>query len=1386
MNEWIESVQLGSALLKGSALLLATSLSAMLLRKASATNQYRVYFVGACMSLLVAVASVVAPFCNLDVPVEHGQVGRATTGAIARTTSVELTASHHDDFDTANLSLPPAKPSIDGLVGANQNLGTSQSTSVEQSRPHRAAFTSSTAPRDVEIASAIGMRQRLPSRLQGLLKWWPVVWGMGIAAIVLQTLLRNLALSKALNQCEKLQDQAPWRLSRELSQRHAVAPPELLVHAEAITPFIAGLGKPKVVLPSKSSTWSTQKLTFVLLHEMAHIKRRDLWTQLIARVVVAVYWFNPLSWWSFAQMMRLRELACDDWVLLQEKKPDRYAEILLDVASQCRSHGQAYGIGMSGKLDIARRIHSALDATRARTPFSRRTSLLGTGFALVLCLVLGALQLRSRAVEPQEETSSTGAEQKDTEPSRDLQAKEAVDEEARSMIIRILDEQSQPLAGVDVYVTGIDYERRGGNGNLPRIHYPTDASGETRIRFREGTLSLQLWPRKHGYVPQYVNLNEKKLTLPREYTFYFEKGTRLAGKITDPLGKPIEGASVQVKTDGRVELNERAQKSSPQARCSGWLGEDELAAKTNANGEWEIHNSPSAERNPELKVELLVDHPDFVGDSRWGDYQARQGITTEQLRNGSAILVMERGVVLRGKVTGPEGEPVTKGLVIWVSNPYFATGVNEVQIQSDGTYQLPNLEPGKYPITVLAPGFAPDQREIQLSQGAPTCDFQLEAGNPIRIEIVDAQGNPIPSATVSFGRAGWRGTTAIYNDKHSNVPDSGIPRRADEDGVFTWEWAPSDGVKYDIYKSGYDSKSVTLIAKAEAHRVVLTSPLTISGSIIDAKSGKPIPHFKVMPVKAFRPDFYSTDFQESRVATGENGEYQIQINSQGQSTDRYRVRVEADGYRTSLGTKSLAAGDPPLVEDFRLEPVAPLAGRVVTHDGKPANKFQVVIGTATTSPQFDFDRPDTFFGQAFEVEGENTFEIAASFESQRLRIFNEDGFAELLVQPEQDEIGQVILRPYAKLSGRLMQGDVPIGTEGVYFYPLLQRGLKEARFQDSFFTQTDPDGYFVFDRLPPIAGSVRAYLGPWRESNLTSSHSVPLDLKPGEHQQLLLSGSGISITGQVVASGRSNDEFSKQWSLNWLVSRQEGVSLPPEASPLSIPSNSGPIDSAWLRHTDFSAWLAARQNHYVKLRDDGFFTIHGVPAGEYDLVIQLFEQPAGCLVEAVGTRVIPVTVTSEQIDTGELNLGNLDVVCRSGPRQGADMRAYEFVNSEGRVVSVNDLSGRYLLFHVWASWCQPCLDSMPELRADIGGLKNASFTAIGFNVDADTELGRSLAGRLKLNWAQNYLGEDSDFARQLAISSVPAYYLIGPDGKLVGSSSAWQEIRKLLEENLGR
>ncbi len=258
--------------------------------------------------------------------------------------------------------------------------------------------------------------------------------------------------------------------------------------------------------------------------------------------------------------------------------------------------------------------------------------------------------------------------------------------------------------------------------------------------------------------------------------------------------------------------------------------------------------------------------------------------------------------------------------------------------------------------------------------------------------------------------------------------------------------------------------------------------------------------------------------------------------------------------------------------------------------------------------------------------------------------------------------------------------------------------------------------------------------------------------------------------------------LDRNWSLNYLVSRHRGIDLPEEVKLGFNPA--GPIQPSWLSDPEFHDWLATRENYFVKLSPEGDLRISGVPAGKYDLILQLYEQPAGCLVQTVGERIVPIEVTSADLAAGRKDVGAIEVACRVGPRVGENMQAYAFVDENGRQRSVADLRGRLVLLHVWASWCEPCVASMPELVAAAEELADAPVTFVGLNIDADAAAGRRLAETKGLAWAQNYLGEDSAMARQLAVSSAPAYFLIGPEGTLLRSSTEWGEIKAALVAEL--
>lgn len=98
---------------------------------------------------------------------------------------------------------------------------------------------------------------------------------------------------------------------------------------EVRTPFILGLFRPKIYLPSDLSA-ETQKS--VLLHERAHIKRGDQWWKLLAFLILSVHWFNPLCWLAYILFCRDVESACDESVIWWMTKDHvaAYSQALLE------------------------------------------------------------------------------------------------------------------------------------------------------------------------------------------------------------------------------------------------------------------------------------------------------------------------------------------------------------------------------------------------------------------------------------------------------------------------------------------------------------------------------------------------------------------------------------------------------------------------------------------------------------------------------------------------------------------------------------------------------------------------------------------------------------------------------------------------------------------------------------------------------------------------------------------------------------------------------------------------------------------------------------------------------------------------------------------------
>ncbi|MGA8867111.1 MAG: M56 family metallopeptidase [Candidatus Sulfotelmatobacter sp.] len=122
---------------------------------------------------------------------------------------------------------------------------------------------------------------------------------------------------------------------RETLLRNQGRPVALCLSDHVHVPTAIGFGKPAVVVPAwLMKELSSSELDQVVLHELAHLRRWDDWTNLAQKIVKALLCFHPAIWWIERRLSLEREMACDDAVLAETASPRAYAECLAHLAEK--------------------------------------------------------------------------------------------------------------------------------------------------------------------------------------------------------------------------------------------------------------------------------------------------------------------------------------------------------------------------------------------------------------------------------------------------------------------------------------------------------------------------------------------------------------------------------------------------------------------------------------------------------------------------------------------------------------------------------------------------------------------------------------------------------------------------------------------------------------------------------------------------------------------------------------------------------------------------------------------------------------------------------------------------------------------------------------------
>jgi len=132
-------------------------------------------------------------------------------------------------------------------------------------------------------------------------------------------------------------------------------------------PTAIGFLKPVVVIPAWAlQELSTAELNSILIHELAHLRRWDDWTNLAQKIVKALFFFHPAVWWIENRLALEREMACDDMVLARTANPKAYAACLIAFAEKVQ-RGRELALAQAAVSHIRQtslRISQILDVRR--------------------------------------------------------------------------------------------------------------------------------------------------------------------------------------------------------------------------------------------------------------------------------------------------------------------------------------------------------------------------------------------------------------------------------------------------------------------------------------------------------------------------------------------------------------------------------------------------------------------------------------------------------------------------------------------------------------------------------------------------------------------------------------------------------------------------------------------------------------------------------------------------------------------------------------------------------------------------------------------------------------------------------------------------------------
>ncbi|MCX7011892.1 MAG: carboxypeptidase regulatory-like domain-containing protein [Candidatus Sumerlaeota bacterium] len=624
----------------------------------------------------------------------------------------------------------------------------------------------------------------------------------------------------------------------------------------------------------------------------------------------------------------------------------------------------------------------------------------------------------------------------------------------------------------------------------------TDAEGAYRIEhLRPGAVRIKV--RADGFVPQPDRMISIRSDKPETAAdFVLTRAARIEGRVVDEQGGPVAGAQVWIVDQIPVLPQEYVKPigqdvmrilDNPDSGLSKLVGpemkkHEETAAPVQTDGDGRFVFPWAPVGKP---IALRAAHPAFAPSAT-----EAQSLAEEEVRS-DVVITLRRGAGIAGHILTPDGAPIPGARVSAIATGptpagmirsiadglalFAARQIKDAAIADEsGAYRLEHITPARYRVLAEADGFQYNSSaEVEVAENAQVegIDIVLQPAAVLQGHVYDAKNSPIAGAFV---------LTVLTNLEH---PDFDLAT-TDANGRYQlahlkpnmihWVAAWADGY-------GWKLESMVFVPRKEDLDFHLELDASVSGVVVDAVTGAPIPQFRIFPLPENMPMQIYFILAAKVLAQGINPSIPFQDSEGRFMIDRlaagdYKFSASADGYVQA--DKEIAGLQPDEArQDVRIElsPGAGVQGVVVEagEGGKPIAGARV-IPNPMTNP-LGFQRMLDPLEEAI-TDADGRFYLAGLPAEKPTQLFAQaagylPGQANATASLTELKEVRIELARAATITGRVIDGTTnqPVanativqggGGLGATFQRDWQQGPPSS-------TQTAADGRFVFTEARP-------------------------------------------------------------------------------------------------------------------------------------------------------------------------------------------------------------------------------------------------------------------------------------------------------------------------------